>query len=94
MVDTTRTRRVLRSNQAAPSGRPRLLVTRTNSGLAVGRDPGATPSSDIWPDGRPNLLARVARAARIAVKEVSRAGDVPLPHLYRGRDFERRRDAA
>ena len=94
MIDTTRTRRVLRSNQAAPFGRPRLLAERTDSALPAGQGPSVTPPSEIWPDGRPHLLARVARAARIAVKEVSRAGDVPLPHLYRGRDFDRRRNAA
>ena len=91
MIDTTRTRRVLRSNQAAPFGRPRLLAERADSVLPTGQDPSA---SDIWPDARPHMLDRVARAARLAVKEVSRAGDVPLPHLYRGRDFDRRRNAA
>jgi hypothetical protein len=91
MIDTTRSQRVLRTNQstvsAAHFARPRLVA-------AADQHHAESPSSDLWPEGRPNLLARVARAARIAVKEVRQPGETPLPHLYWGRNFDRRRDAA
>jgi hypothetical protein len=91
MIDTTGCQRVLRTNQAtAPAAhfaRPRLVA-------AAVQNHAESPSSDIWPEGRPNPLARVARAARIAVREVREPGEVPLPHLYWGRNSDRRRDAA
>ena len=86
MIDTSSAPRVLRSNQAAPFGRPRPGPSRD--------DRGSNEAEDPWPEGRLHLLARVAHAARRAVREVSRPADIPLPHLYRGRDFSRRRDAA
>ena len=91
MIHTTGGRRVLRSNQAAPVRRPRHAASED------GRRPGHgdfQDSREIWPEDRPNLLARVARAARLAVTEARRQSEMPLPHLYWGRDLDRRRDAA
>ena len=87
MIDTTGTRGVLRSNQAMPTSQSRRVAGRDVYGASF-------ETADLWPEGRPNLLVRVARAARLAVREVRRPSDHPLPHLYHGRDLERRRDAA
>jgi hypothetical protein len=76
-------RPLLRSNRAAaPSSGPRLALATVESG---------EERSDPWPEHRSYLLARVARAAQSAVRAVRESDDVPLPHLYRGRDFGRRR---
>ncbi|WP_129790770.1 hypothetical protein [Sphingosinicella sp. CPCC 101087] len=75
-------RPLLRSNRAsAPSSRSRLAVTTSGA-------------CEPWPERRPDLLTRVARAAQSAVRDVREAGDVPLPHLYRGRNFGRSRGNA
>ena len=42
----------------------------------------------------PRLLSRLAKAARGLIQDMRHPGDVPLPHLYRGRDFKPRRDGS
>ena len=60
----------------------RRFVRRSNQALTQpARVPAAAP-------GRPRLLARLAGV----IRDVRFAGDVPLPHLYRGRDFKPERD--
>lgn len=81
----------------------RELVVRTNQAVlpvsdaarrrqAAERSPTAAASTASA--NRAGLLSRMARAARQAVHEARASGDVPLPHLYRGRDFHKSREAA
>jgi hypothetical protein len=98
MIDTNAVQPELRTNQATtlavPTGAARMAAMRSASVRPAARAATRTPAAQIASAERPNLLARVARAARQAVDDVRHSGDVPLPHLYRGRDFEQRRDAA
>ena len=90
MLDHSRRNRVLRTNQAvlpsadaigrSPAEAHRAFADR-RSGLAV-----AVAE-------RPGILRRMARAAQDAVREVREPGDVPLPHLYRGRDYRKSENA-
>ena len=97
MIDTNPAQPVLRTNQATapstPFGASRRVAARGDS-VRPTASGSRTLSAQIPSGTRPNLLARVARAARLAVDEVRQSGDVPLPHLYRGRDFRQSRDAA
>lgn len=88
MIDSNGAPGVLRSNQAIPAPQSRKSADRDAGHSQV-------ETADVWPEeGKTNLLVRVARAARLAVHEARRPSDFPLPHLYRGRDLDRRRDAA
>ena len=61
----------------------RRFVRRSNQALTQPARSAAVAS------GRPKLLARLAGV----IRDVRDPGDVPLPHLYRGRDFKPARDA-
>ena len=92
MLDHSRRHGVVRTNQAV-----------LPSSDAIGRSPGEThrsfadrrsvPGFAVAVAERPGILRRMARAAKDAVREVRDTGDVPLPHLYRGRDYRKSRNA-
>ena len=87
MFDSNGRTLAVRSNQAVlPSSDPAIRAQAGDRAAAGG--PRAAPSH------RPGLLSRMARAARDVVHEARASGDVPLPHLYRGRDYHKDREAA
>jgi hypothetical protein len=51
------------------------------------------PAKRVADARRPRLLARLATAARGVIRDVRESGEVPLPHLYWGREVEQARDA-
>ncbi|WP_114952603.1 hypothetical protein [Sphingosinicella terrae] len=79
----------------------RMLAVRSNQAVLPSSDLAGrartgdrAPMAGPWASHRPGLLSRMARAARDVVHEARASGDVPLPHLYRGRDYHKERQAA
>ena len=64
----------------------RRFVRRSNQAAIA-------PAPRLTEGKRPRLLTRLATAARGMIRDVRDPGDVPLPHLYWGRDVEQSRDA-
>ena len=66
---------------------PRRFVRRSNQ-AATG------PAQRVAELRRPRLLSRLASAARGMIRDVRDSNEeIPLPHLYWGRDVEQARDA-
>ena len=91
MLDHSRRSVVLRTNQA---------VLPSSDAIGCGPAPEARrtfsdrrPASAFAVAERPGILRRMALAAQDAVREARDPGDVPLPHLYRGRNFHKSKDA-
>ena len=87
MFDANGRTLMVRSNQAVLP--PSDCADRAQAG---DRAASGGPWSATSP--RPGFLSRMARAARDVVHEARASGDVPLPHLYRGRDYHKGREAA
>ena len=64
----------------------RRFVRRSNQAASA-------PAPRVADGKRPRLLSRLATAARGVIRDVREPGDVPLPHLYWGRDVAQARDA-